>query len=267
MTILPSITSPHNPFFRKCLQLRENRKRRQLGQFLIDGTVEIGRAITAGIEIERLLLDSQRVPDDLQLAIVARSIQVQEFSPSLLRKLSYGQVDNQPIALAQTPSLPLSSLKLDRRSIVLVLDRTEKPGNLGACLRSAAAGGASAVVLTTPICDPFNANAIRASRGTMFRVPMAITNCEEFLELASKIGLPVFAARVDSDRSLWEIPFGQGAAIVFGNEATGLGTDWQTAEVQDFTIPMSGLADSLNLSISAAVTLYEAFRQRSDSSI
>jgi tRNA G18 (ribose-2'-O)-methylase SpoU len=101
----------------------------------------------------------------------------------------------------------------------------------------------------------------------MFRVPMAIATSGEFLELASQISLPVFAARVDSAKSLWELPLGNGAAIVFGNEAGGLAEDWQNTFVQDFTIPMTSLADSLNLSISAAVTLYEAFRQRSRSPI
>lgn len=267
MKQLPVITSSQNPFFRKCLQLRENRRRRQLGQFLIDGAVEIGRAIAAGIQIERLLHDDQLLPSELKQVVSNRSIQVQEFSPALLRKLSYGQVENQPIAVAQIPALRLSSLNLDCSSLLLVLDSTEKPGNLGACLRSAAAGGASAVVLTNPICDPFNANAIRASRGTLFRVPLAVASPTEVLNLATQLSLPIFAARVDSAQSLWGLELGKGAVIVFGNEAAGLGEEWRNSRVNDFTIPMTSLADSLNLSISVAVTLYETFRQRSSRAI
>jgi RNA methyltransferase, TrmH family len=254
MTLLPLITSSHNPFFRKCLQLRESRKRRQSGQFLIDGAVEICRAIAAGLNVERVLSDDQILPSELHELVT---------SSPLLEKLSYGQHSNQPIAVVTTPSLSLHSLNLDSNSLVLVLDRTEKPGNLGACLRSAAAGGASAVVLTDPICDPFNANAIRASRGTMFRVPMAMATASEFIKLAREIQLPLLAARVDATKSLWEINLERGTAMVFGNEAEGLGRDWAGASIDSFTIPMTSKADSLNLSISAAVTLYEAFRQRS----
>jgi RNA methyltransferase, TrmH family len=263
MTLLPLITSSHNPFFRKCLQLRESRKRRQSGQFLIDGAVEICRAIAAGLNVERVLSDDQILPSELHELVTSKGILVQEFSSPLLEKLSYGQHSNQPIAVVTTPSLSLHSLNLDSNSLVLVLDRTEKPGNLGACLRSAAAGGASAVVLTDPICDPFNANAIRASRGTMFRVPMAMATASEFIKLAREIQLPLLAARVDATKSLWEINLERGTAMVFGNEAEGLGRDWAGASIDSFTIPMTSKADSLNLSISAAVTLYEAFRQRS----
>lgn len=254
------ITSAHNPFFRHCLQLRDNRKRKRAGQFLIDGVVEIQHAINAGIEVQDFIVSPSCV--DADFGPLAEEIPVRVLSDSLLSKLSYGQVHAQPIALAKTPELPLQALKLDACSLILVLDRTEKPGNLGACLRSAAACGVTAVVLTDPICDPFNANAIRASRGTMFRVPVAICGRDELIALARTQSLPVYAARVDAKHTLWNLPLDRGAILVFGNEAEGLSDDWQQQVVRDFTIPMSSAADSLNLSISAAVTLYEARRQR-----
>lgn len=256
------ITSAHNPFFRHCLQLRDNRKRRRAGQFLIDGVVEIQRALNAGIEVQDFIVSPSCVDVDFGTIAEERSIPVRVLSDSLLSKLSYGQVHDQPIALAKIPELPLQALKLDSSSLVLVLDRTEKPGNLGACLRSAAACGVTAVILTDPICDPFNANAIRASRGTMFRVPLAICGRDELIQRAQELSLPVYAARVDAKDTLWDLSLDRGALLVFGNEAEGLSDDWQQQVVRDFTIPMSSVADSLNLSISAAVTLYEARRQR-----
>ncbi len=259
----PIITSTHNPFFRNCLQLRDNRKRRRNKLFLIDGTLEIVHALTANLKIETLLV-SENVPLEESLEKLCRQhlVSIQPLADHLLEKLSYGQWDQQPIAVAQQPELPLQSLQLNAKSLVLVLDRTEKPGNLGACMRTAAASGVDCVVLTDPICDPFNANAIRASRGTMFRVPLAIATREQFIAVARSCALPLYTARVDAEKSLWHLPLHLGAAIVFGNEAQGLSKDWRSESIQDFTIPMSSRADSLNLSISAAVTLYEARRQR-----
>ncbi len=229
---------------------------------MIDGVVEIQRALNAGIEVQDFIVSPSCVDVDFGTIAEERSIPVRVLSDSLLRKLSYGQVHDQPIALAKIPVLPLQALKLDSSSLVLVLDRTEKPGNLGACLRSAAACGVTAVILTDPICDPFNANAIRASRGTMFRVPLAICGRDELIQRAQELSLPVYAARVDAKDTLWDLSLDRGALLIFGNEAEGLSDDWQQQVVRDFTIPMSSVADSLNLSISAAVTLYEARRQR-----
>ncbi|MFO0941865.1 MAG: RNA methyltransferase [Pirellulales bacterium] len=259
----PVITSSHNPFFRNCLQLRDNRKRKRSKLFLIDGTMEITHAIAAGLKIQSLIVSEKGCLDESLLQLCdLQSIPIQPLAKNLLEKLSYGQWDEQPIAVAEQPELLLQSLQLDSTSLVLVLDRTEKPGNLGACMRSAAACGVDCVVLTDPICDPFNANAIRASRGTMFRVPLAIATRHQFVDAAGGAGLPIYAARVDAQVTLWDLPLDQGAAIVFGNEAEGLSDEWRGGSGKDFTIPMSSRADSLNLSISAAVTLYEAHRQR-----
>lgn len=263
----PAITSLRNPFFRHCLQLRDNRKRRRAGQFLIDGSTEIARAIEAGISIQTVLMAEQFLDRPLIALAEQANVSIQTVSLELLDRLSYGQVERHPVALATTPPLPLESLRIDSKSLVLVLDRTEKPGNLGACLRTAAACGVDAVVLTDPVCDPFNANAIRASRGTVFRVPMAISSFDEFLKLAAEIELPICAARVDASKTLWNLPLSNGAALVFGSEAEGLNDNWRRSFVQDFTIPMSTVADSLNLSISVAVTLYEGLRQRASSKI
>ena len=267
MRLRPTITSPQNPYFRQCLTLRDNRKSRRHGRFLIDGQVEIDRAIESGVVLELLLIaeaSEVNCPGDNQLIqrALARGIEVQPLSKLLMEKLSYGERTDQPVAVAKTPQLPLSALSLDSNSLVLVLDRIEKPGNLGACLRSAAAVGVDAVVLTSPICDAFNANAIRSSRGSIFRVPMAVSSCEQISQLADRLSLPIFAGRVSSQRTIWELPLAGGAIIVLGNESAGLGSEWQKPSVLDFTIPMTNLADSLNLSISAAVSLFEARRQR-----
>lgn len=259
-----TITSPHNPFYRHCLKLRDNRKRRRLGQFLIDGTSEISRAFQAGIPIQKLLVSSDcPLSGELKIQVESSAgIEVQEFSPPLLNRLCYGQVKSEPVALAVQPEWSLENIALDEKSLVLVLDQVEKPGNLGACVRTAVACGCSAVLLTRPIGDPFSSNAIRASRGAIFEVPMAQTAPESVIDLASRIGATVFTASLDGKKRLWDLSLTRGAFVVFGNEAHGLDERWQHESVQSFQIPMLGSVDSLNVSISAAVTLYEAVRQK-----
>lgn len=264
----PTITSTHNPLFQRCLKLRDNRKRRRSGQFLIDGEVEIVRAAMAGFAIDVLLVDSrsERAAPLQEVLHQHPRISIQPVASSLLARLRYGQVDSGPIAVATQPALSLESLRskqrLDSQSLVLVLDRIEKPGNLGACLRTAVACGVSAILLTRPVCDPFNPNAIRASRGAIFQMPIAETSPERVIELAQEYTLPIFTAWVEAERTLWQLPLTQGAVIVFGNETQGLDDHWLSESVQRFTIPMQGGVDSLNLSISAALTLYEAVRQK-----
>lgn len=263
------IESSQNPRIKRVVLLRKASQRRKSQRFLIDGVREIGLAMQSGIEIETVFLD-EASKRDLSEALDRSGLGggneriLQLVSPKVLAKISYGQREHCPIAVAVTPSLNLSRLSLQPRSIVLVLDQTEKPGNLGACLRTASACGVGAVVLTEPVCELLNPNTIRASRGTVFTLPIAVASREELLAFCKVADIPLFAARVQTAGELWKQDFRSGGALVFGSEAHGLGPEWNTDAIQSFTIPMRGAADSLNLSISAAVTLYEAVRQRFD---
>lgn len=251
------IESPQNKLVKRTLQLRRSSQRRESHQFLIDGEKEILVAAKHKIVIERVFYDkpaawtSQFSRDRLTCVT----------SP-ILERLSYGQKAASPVAVARTPKLSLERLKLSKQDLVLVLDRTEKPGNIGACLRTAAAAGVTATVLTDPICDVFNPNVIRASRGAVFSLPIAVSSRLEFTEFCETHNLSIFCARVQATQNVWQCPLARGAVIVFGNEATGLEAAWDSPGTQAFTIPMHDATDSLNLSNSAAITLYEAFRQR-----
>lgn len=261
------ITSVHNPRVKQARRLREARARREHGLFLIDGEREIGLALAAGVEIESIFatpVEPSRSGDPHSQPFQDMGPRIlQLVSDEVLTRLSYGERGAAPVAVARQPALGLERLKWSADSLVLVLDRTEKPGNLGACLRSAAACGVDAVVLTQPVCELFNPNTIRASRGTVFTLPIAISTPGEFLSACASLGLSsIYAARVDAQTSLWDCRFAAGTALVFGSEAQGLGDEWQVDSVCPYTIPMTNRADSLNLSISAAVTLYEAVRQR-----
>jgi RNA methyltransferase, TrmH family len=251
-----SIESLQNPRIKHAVRLRDAKTRRRSGEFLIDGAVEIARGLASGLDLKTIFYSAKS-----QLsADLATTRCLQLVSEQVLARISYGK-QHAPVAIAVTPPRRLADLKLSKSSLVLVLDRTEKPGNLGACLRTASACGVDAVVLTNPVCELFNPNTIRASRGAVFSVPLAVVSpVSEFLELAKTTGLQLLAARVDGQHSLWDRDLCRGTAIVFGSEAHGLGSDW--SGVESFQIPMQARVDSLNVSISAAVTLYEAIRQR-----
>lgn len=264
----PTITieSVQNPRIKHALRLRDAGARRQTGQFLIDGDREIALAQRHGIELEVVYVAAGQSPSAHRSAATAlhqfANVPLQPVSPAVLGKLSYGQRGAESVAVAKTPQTTLSSFQWQASQLLLVLDQTEKPGNLGACLRTASACGVAAVILTDPVCEAYNPNAIRASRGTIFSLDLLIGTREEFLACAQAQRIPLFSARVDARHVLWQQDFTSGGAVVFGSEALGLGSQWELPEVRPFTIPMQGVTDSLNLSISTAVTLYEALRQR-----
>ena len=256
----PTIESLQNPRIKQAVRLRDAAQRRKLGRFLIDGPREIELAAAAGIELETVFVP----PDESwQLPAGVGAHVLQPVTPKVLERISYGERHAEPVAIAATPDFPLERLVWQPRQILLVLDQTEKPGNLGACLRTAAASGVAGVVLTDPICEPCNPNAIRASRGSLFALPLAVTTRLEFMDFCRRQCIPCWVARVEAtSQGMWEQDFTPGGAIIFGNEAHGLGPAWQGPGLQSFSIPMQGAPDSLNLSISAAVVLYEALRQR-----
>ncbi len=259
----PIIQSPQNPQIKLAMKLRDASARRETGKFIIDGVQEILRALKSGIEIECLYFGGEGAPLPFGLADRLGQEKLQPVSTLAMRKLVYGDRDSGLVAVAKAPNLELSRLQFTtEKPMLLVLDRIEKPGNIGACLRTAAATGTDAVILTNPICDVFNPNAIRASRGSLFSVPIAVATADEVKSLCADLEIPLYTARVDGEVGLWEADFRRGAAIVLGNEAQGLQTNWTSAECTSMVIPMHSHTDSLNVSISAAITLYEAVRQR-----
>ncbi len=258
----PVIHSHSNPQVKRVARLRNAAVRRKSGLFLIDGVREIELAAAHGFQIETVFYTEGS--DQLETIPRAGNVgaALQPVTAAVLSRISYGQRTDAPVALAVTPALPLRELRSNSEGLWLVLDRTEKPGNLGACLRTATAVDVGAVILTDPVCEVFNPNTIRSSRGTVFALPMAISSSSELVTFCKERKIRLMCSRVDATRNLWECDFTAETALVFGNESVGLGENWLLAEAESFCIPMQGAADSLNLSISAAVTLYEAVRQR-----
>lgn len=263
---LPILTSLANPRVKAAVALRERRERDRSGLTLVDGARELRRALDAGIDVveafacESLLAgpDARRAVDQLR----ARGIPLQPVSETVFEKLAFGQRAEGLVAIIKVPSLTLGGLALPNQPLVVVLEAVEKPGNLGAVLRSADGAGADALIASSPRTDLFNPNTIRASAGTIFSLPLAAATTLETLAWLDERDVRVVTARVDAEASYTEADLTGPLALVLGTEAEGLTEAWRGPRTTAVRIPMLGVADSLNVSVSAAILLYEARRQR-----
>ena len=260
------ITSLQNPRIKEMIRLRDGRHRRKQGRILIDGLREIERAMQTGVGPSELVYCPQLCGEASVRGILTKAeelgAELIEVSGQVFEKLAFGARAEGVVAVAPTPRASLTDLSLERDALVVVLEGVEKPGNAGAVLRSADASGAGAVIVADGRTDLFNPNAIRASLGTIFTVPVAEASSGETLTWLRERGFAVFAARVDGSVVYTEADYRGGAAIVLGSEAEGLTDAWSGEGVQPVRLPMLGVADSLNVSVTAAVILYEAVRQR-----
>jgi TrmH family RNA methyltransferase len=177
-------------------------------------------------------------------------------------KLAFGERVEGIVAVAHMPTRTLDTIKLPAAPLVAVIEAIEKPGNLGAILRTADAAGASAVLVADAGTDLFNPNAIRASQGVIFHLPLAAATTGEILAWLRAHQLHIFAARVDGAIDYRAADYGPPSAIVLGSEDRGLSDAWRAADITAIRLPMLGAGDSLNVSVTAGVLLYEALRQR-----
>ena len=262
----PAISSRQNPRFKRALGLREARERREQGRFLVDGAREIGRALDAGLALVEAWLAPDRLSDEASRALLPRlhaaRVELIETTPELMARIAYGERDEGLVVVVEAPPTDLDRLALPPDALVSVVEGIEKPGNLGALLRSADGAGVDAVIVADPISDTWNPNAIRASVGTIFSLPLAVAAAVQALAFLRGKGIAVVAARVDASAEYDAIDLTGPVALVVGSEDAGLGPTWSGPDVAAVRIPMLGVADSLNVSASAAVLFYEARRQR-----
>ncbi len=267
MSFAEPISSTQNPRFRAALALREGRDRRRAGRILIDGQREIDRALEAGVRPVEAFLDPDRLGESWLARLVDRlgrdGVELVGVSPRLLERLSYGDRDTGLVLVALAPTRTLDDLTLPHDPLVGVIEGVEKPGNLGAILRTADGVSLSALLVADAGTDLFNPNVIRASLGTVFTVPVAVGSAEAVRGWLRDRAIRIVAARVDAPRHHTQIHLTGPVAIALGSEAEGLSPIWSGPDVTDVRIPMLGVADSLNVSATAAVLFYEALRQRS----
>jgi RNA methyltransferase, TrmH family len=260
------ITSTANPRVKAAVRLRDRRGRNDQGRIIIDGVREISLALAAGVEIVELFFFPELCQDAGHQAILERAGQGRaeliEVSPPVMEKLAYGNRVEGIIAVAAVPRRTLADLVLPADAFVAVVEGVEKPGNLGAILRTADASGVAAVIVAGGITDLYNPNAIRASLGAIFTVPVCCASAAQTLDWLRRRSSRIFAARTDGAIDYTAVDFRGPAAIVLGSEASGLTSVWRGKDVVAVKLPMHGQVDSLNLSATAAVLFYEALRQR-----
>ncbi len=260
------ITSLGNAQVKAAVRLRERRERDRAGLTLVDGARELLCALDAGVAVEEAFVCEEllRTDDAREAADRLRSgrARVLDVSARVLDKVAFGDRTEGLVAVVRTPRAALGDLRLPVDPLVAVVEAVEKPGNLGAIVRSADGAGVDALIAADPRTDLFNPNAIRASVGTIFSLPLASASTPEALRWLREHGLRIVAARVDADRAHTDVDLGGPLAIAFGSEAVGLSPPWHAPDIIAVCVPMLGVADSLNVAATAAVLVYEARRQR-----
>jgi len=260
------IMSPGNPRIKAAAALRDRREREATGLTVIDGARELRRALDAGVEVaEAFVCDTMLAGEDARVALTALhagDAPVHRVSPSAFAKFAFGNRSEGLVAVIRVPMLDLARLDPPADALVVIIEGVEKPGNVGAVLRSADGAGADAVIAASPRTDLFNPNVIRASAGTVFTMPLAAAPTDEVVAWLRTHKIQILAARVDASVPYTEADLTGRVALVVGAEDAGLTDSWTAPATQEIHVPMRGVADSLNVSVTAAILLYEARRQR-----
>lgn len=263
---LQEITSHQNPKFRAALQLHTSRGRRKQNRIVIFGWRETERALANAIAIQHIFICRRLVQPTLFSQIVQcaneHQADVYQVPETLFEKLKYGKRTDGVVATAIKPEIGLAEFSVTSSSVYLVVQGVEKPGNLGAIVRSADGAGVHGVIVVDALTEPFHPNAIRSSMGTVFSVPVAVTSSEIAQQWLRQNEIKMVIARPDATFDFYDADLQGKLALVLGNEARGLTDDWNVPDAIAVRLPMNGIADSLNVSVSASIMAYEAFRQR-----
>ena len=260
------IDSPKNPTIKELVRLRERRVREHEGRYLIEGTREVQRAVQAGVPVQELFVCAALLRLEGETLVDSLSLPRTDLSDVAFNRVSLRQNPDGVLAVAAVTSSKLTSLTLKENALVLVIDGVEKPGNIGALLRTADAADLDAVFVTGAGTDLYNPNVIRASVGSVFSRPVLAVETEELLEFLQSKNFALVATTPDAEKSYWEESYVGSSAIILGTEHEGLGRVWLEYATTRVSIPMHGLADSLNVSVSGALLIFEALRQRASKS-
>jgi TrmH family RNA methyltransferase len=260
------ITSLQNPRIKALLRLEKRRERDHSGLFVIEGDREISRAMRGGVAIVELYacpslaagIGERGITGELERS----GIPVTSVAPKVFERLAYRGTTGGLVAVARKPAFDISALPAGEDSLYLVVERIEKPGNLGALLRSADGAGVTGLIVSDPRTDLCNPNVIRSSIGTVFTVPAAVSETGAAIAWLKSRRVSIIVTSPHERACYTEVDFRGRCAVVVGSEEAGVGESWLAAADRAVGIPMRGAADSLNVSAAAAVILYEALRQR-----
>lgn len=260
------ISSPQNAKVKFLLNLQQKSSARKKNElFVAEGLREIQHCVDAGFEVDSIFYcTGLSRASELQhlLESLPSAVKRFEVSPQVYEKIAYRDGTEGVIAEIKVRHLGLEDLNLGPAPLIIVLESVEKPGNLGAVLRSADAAKADALIVCDPLTDLFNPNLIRSSVGAAFTVPTVACSSQECIEFLKERGIKILTAQLQDSELYYNTPMTGGTAIVMGTESTGLSQAWRKAADAHIRIPMLGQIDSLNVSVSAAILLFEAVRQR-----
>ena len=254
------ISSLQNQKVKQLVLLQQkSSERKKSDLFVVEGLRELRHCVSKGYEIDSLFFCTGLLTESIDDLLVAQSYEV---TAQVYEKIAYRGSTEGVVAVMRMKHLQLEDLQLTEKPLLVVLESVEKPGNLGAVLRSADAAGADAVIVCDPLTDLYNPNLIRASIGALFTVPTVAVSSEDCIRFLKARGIRILTAQLQDSELYYDTDMTCGTAIVMGTEATGLTNQWREAADAHIRIPMLGQLDSLNVSVSAAILLFEAVRQR-----
>ena len=230
----------------------------------VEGLKEIEMAVEGRCQVEQIFFD-ESIADKPMLQRLGKSYpdaEVYSISSDLFAKVSYRETTGGIIAVVKTRTLEPKDLNLGKKPLILIVEGVEKPGNLGAILRTADAAAIDAVICCQLPGDIYNPNIIRASLGTVFTVPLVVTDNDTAMQWLKQNGVTTYCSNLHKASDYFEQDYSGACAIVVGTEATGVSEAWQNFANANVKVPMLGKIDSMNVSVAAAIMLYEARRQR-----
>ena len=258
------ISSLQNPLVKQWITLKEkSRSRKRTGLFLIEGFRETSLAITGGYVIDSIIFNPELISIEKINQLNAPSAELIEVTPEIYQRLAYRETTQGIIAVSRSKDLSLENLNImNPNPLILVAEAPEKPGNIGALLRTADAANIDAVIVANPLSDMYNPNIIRSSVGCLFTNTLATGKTKDIIEFLKNNKINIFCAALAQSYEYHTQNYIGATAIVVGTEATGLTNDWLENSTQNIMIPMQGEIDSLNVSVAAGILIFEAKRQR-----
>lgn len=261
---MKEITSIQNPYIKQLFQLKDkSRERKKSGIFLIEGVREISLALKGGYELETVLFNPEIYSEEQLNSLTTQQLNIIEISKEVYQKLAYRDTTEGVLAVAKSKNHDISDLKLStQHPLILVAEAPEKPGNIGALLRTADAANVDAVIIANPKTDLYNPNIIRSSVGCVFTNHIATGTTSEIIAFLQAKNIAIYCAALQASAAYHTQDFTKPTAIVVGTEATGLSSEWLQHSNQNIIIPMQGEIDSMNVSVASGILIFEAKRQR-----
>lgn len=258
------ISSVQNPRVKQIVKLQEHsRERRKLGLFVVEGVREVSLAMQSHFQLESLYVCPDIYNPDPMYPVDFKQSNVFEVNQVVYEKIAYRSSVEGIVGVFKIPEKKLESFQMPENPLILVLEQVEKPGNLGAVFRTADAANVSAIIVSDPACDLYNPNLIRASLGCAFTVPAFVCSNQEAMGWLNKRNIQIFASTPAASKNYFQCDFSKPTAIVMGAEDKGLSHQWlENAHTTPVVIPMQGHIDSLNVSVAAAILVFETVKQR-----